>query len=94
MGFKKKRGMSIDYAGQGLVYFTCANYKHLPIKYRRKIDDAINDVGGFDSEALRSLVLDVRQSVLSVSMGYCISEAKLIKLRQNFYKRMYAELTK
>ena len=94
MGFKKKRGMSLDYNEQGFVYFTCANYRRLPIKYRRKIDDAINDVGGFDSEALRSLVLDVRQSVLSVSMEYCIAESKLNKLRRKFYERVYAELTK
>lgn len=94
MAFKKKRGMSLDYNEQGFVYFTCANYKHLPTKYRKKIDDAINDVGGFDSEALRSLVLDVRQSVLSVSMEYCIGEASLNRLRQKFYKRAYEELTK
>lgn len=94
MAFKKKRGMSLDYNEQGFVYFTCANYRHLPTKERRKIDALIVDVGGFDCEALRSLMLDVRQSVLSVSMEYCISEASLNRLRQKFYDRAYAELTK
>ena len=94
MAFKKKRGMTIDYAGQGIVYFTCANYKHLPTKYRRKIDDVINCVGGFDCEALRVLVLDARQSIVSVSMEYCINERRLNNLRNLFYEKMYAELTK
>ena len=94
MGFKKKRGIELNYYQQGYIYFVCANYKRLPKSMRAKLDRVVNDVGGFDGDALSKLLFDVNSSVLSVGMEYNLQEGKLCRLRAEFYKRAYRELTK
>ncbi len=94
MGFKKKRGIKLDYYQQGYIYFVCANYKRLPQGMRTKLDRVVRDVGGFDGDALSKLLFDVSSSVLSVSLEFSLSEGKLCRMREEFYKRAYRELTK
>ena len=94
MGFKKKRGIKLDYYQQGYIYFVCANYKRLPKTIRSKLDRVVCDVGGFDGDALSKLLFDVSSSVLSVSLEFNLSEGKLCRMREEFYRRAYRELTK
>ncbi len=94
MAFKKKRGIKLDYYQQGYIYFVCANYKRLPQGMRSKLDRIVRDVGGFDGDALAKLLFDVSSSVLSVSLNFSLSEGKLCRMREEFYKRAYRELTK
>lgn len=84
--FKKRRGVHVPYNKQGLIYFTCVNYKDMPEEVQRKILNMCMEIGGGDYRALFELVTNDSKSVLSVSLEYFINEKRLYKMRKAFYE--------
>ena len=84
--FKKRRGIKLSYNKQGLIYFTCMNYKDMPDYIKEKIIDLCEDVGKEYSEVLFKVVTDSNRSIRSLSMEYHISEMSLYRYRKKFYE--------
>lgn len=85
--FKKRRGIKIPYNKQGLVYFTCVNYKDMPEDIQEKIKKLCCDIGGEEYyEVLFKVVTDSSKSIRSLAMEYYISEMSLYRFRKQFYE--------
>ena len=84
--FKKRRGIHIPYNKQGLVYFTCVNYKDMPAHIQNKIVRLCNEVGKEYAEVLYKVVTDSNKSIRALAMEYHISETQLYHYRKRFYE--------
>ena len=84
--FKKRRGIHIPYNKQGLIYFTCMNYKDMPDYIKEKIINLCEEVGKEHYEVLFKVVTDSNRSIRSLSMEYHISEMSLYRYRKKFYE--------
>ena len=85
--FKKRRGIHIPYNKQGLIYFTCMNFKDMPEYIQQKITQLCNDIGGEDyAEVLFAVVTDSNKSIKALSMEHHISEMNLYRYREKFYE--------
>lgn len=84
--FKKRRGIKLSYNRQGLIHFTCINWKIQPKEIQDKIFDLCQEVGGEDAQALEE-VMTTEKSILSISMKYFVSEKRLYTLRKMFYEK-------
>lgn len=92
--FRKRRGIHIPYNKQGLIYFTCVNYKDMPEDIQQKIVNICNDVGGEDyADVLYKVVTDSNRSIRSLSIEYHISETQLYYYRKKFYE-MWEEISR
>ena len=85
--FKKRRGIHIPYEKQGLIYFTCVNYKDLPDEVTQKITNICNEVGKEHAMALFEVVTNSSKSIRSLAMEYHISETQLYHYRKKFYEK-------
>ena len=85
--FKKRRGIHIPYNKQGLIYFSCMNYKDMPEDVQNKIVNLCNEVGGKEyADVLFAVVTDSTKSIRALSMEYHISEMSLYRYRKKFYE--------
>ena len=85
--FKKRRGIHIPYNKQGLIYFSCMNYKDMPDDVQNKIVNLCNEVGGEEyADVLFAVVTDSTKSIRALSMEYHISEMSLYRYRKKFYE--------
>lgn len=84
--FKKKRGINIDYNKQGLIYFTCLDYKNQPERIQKKILNLCIDIAESDYKALYDVLTSSNKNILSISLEHYISEKKLYLLRKKFYE--------
>lgn len=84
--FKKLRSIHIPYNTQGLIYFTCLNYKNQPFEIQRKINNLCLEVAGEHYRALFALMTDDTRSVRSVAIEHYISETQLYYYRKKFYE--------
>lgn len=84
--FKKRRGIHIPYNKQGLIYFTCVNYKAMPEPIQDKIMRLCHEVGKEHAEVLFEVVTNSNKSIHSLSMEYNISETQLYHYRKKFYE--------
>lgn len=85
--FKKRRGIKIPYNKQGLIYFTCVNYKDMPEDVQQRIVDLCDEIGGNEyADVLFRVVTDSTKSIRSLSMEHHISEMSLYRLRKRFYE--------
>lgn len=84
--FKKRRGIHIPYNKQGLIYFTCVNYKAMPEHIQDKIMRLCHEVGKEHAEVLFEVVTNSNKSIRSLSMEYNISETQLYHYRKKFYE--------
>ncbi len=85
--FKKRRGIKIPYNKQGLIYFTCVNYKDMPDDIQQRIVQLCDEVGGDDyADVLFAAVTDSTKSIRSLSMEYHVSEMSLYRYRKKFYE--------
>ena len=84
--FKKRRGIKLPYNKQGLIYFTCMNYKDAPDDVRDKIKNLCQEVGGEYAEVLYKVVTDSNRSVRSLAIEYHTSERTLYRYRKKFYE--------
>ncbi len=87
--FKKRRGIKLPYNKQGLIYFTCVNYKDMPEDVQNKIINLCNEVGKQHADVLFAVVTNSSKSIRSLSIEYHISEMSLYRYRKKFYEAWY-----
>lgn len=84
--FKKRRGIKIPYNRQGLIHFTCVNYRDLPDEVVRKITRMCDDIGKEHALVLFEVVTNDTKSIRALAMEYHISESQLYLYRKRFYE--------
>ena len=84
--FKKRRGIKLPYNKQGLIYFTCVNYKDFPEEVLQKIEMLCDEIGKEHSEVLFEVMTNSSKSIRALSMDYHISETQLYHYRKKFYE--------
>ncbi len=91
--FRKLRGVKLSYIEQGVIYFTCMNYKNLSEPTREKIHNLCEEVCkvcGEEAElyekALLEFVTNQYVGVTGIVMKYYVSDKLLYKLRRKFYE--------
>lgn len=86
--FRKRKGIKLSYARQGLIYFTCLNYAELAEEEQHRILNICAEVGGEYYPALFALMTS-GENITKTSMEYYISETILYGLRRKFYEKWY-----
>lgn len=84
--FKKRKGINVPYNKQGLIYFTCVNFKDMPEDVQNRVKMLCDDIGKEYAEVLFKVVTDGNKSIRSLSMEYHISETQLYYYRKLFYE--------
>ncbi len=84
--FKKRRSVSGSYAKQGLIYFTCLDYKNQPRHMQRKIENLCVRHGGSYYQALFETVTTDIEPVAVCMRHYISSQTTLNKLIKTFYE--------
>lgn len=84
--FRKKRGIRLNYNKQGLIHFTCLDWKSQPKEIQDKIFDLCQDIGREDAQALEEIVT-TEKSIVEISLKYHLNEKYLYKMRKLFYER-------
>lgn len=85
MGFKKLRGVNLSEEQQGLIRYTCLNYKELTPTMQKKIRRLCQEHGGLYGAALWEIMC-TKESVTSISMRNHVSESLLYDMRKKFYE--------
>lgn len=85
--FKKKRGIRLTYAQQGLIYFTCINARGRGDEVEEHVRDLCSKIAGAEADALYEVLTNEHKSVLSVSLEYYIPEKTLYRWRKEFYEK-------
>lgn len=83
--FRKLRGVHIPYARQGLIRFTCLNYRDEPETVQGRIDRLCRAAGGAYAYELH-LVMCTPRTIRSISMERHVSESTLYRIRARFYE--------
>lgn len=84
--FKKRKGINVPYNKQGLIYFTCVNFKDMPEDVQNRVKMLCDVIGKEYAEVLFKVVTDGNKSIRSLSMEYHISETQLYHYRKLFYE--------
>lgn len=85
--FRKLRGVRLSYIEQGLIYFTCANFRHQTKEIQKRIKSLCVEVGGDYADALFDVLTKVGQySVERIAMEHYVSPETLYRLRRRFYE--------
>ena len=71
---------------QGLVYYTCRNYKDMPEYIQLQIKDVCNQVDKYNSEALLKFLITDNNKM--VTIDYYVSISTLNRLRAKFFKKV------
>ena len=85
MGFKKLRGVSLPEEKQGLIRYTCLNYRDQSAHIQKKIRRLCSEHGGLYGAALWE-VMCTMESVTSISVRHCVSESNIYRMRKEFYE--------
>ena len=85
MSFKKLRGVDLPEEKQGLIRYTCLNYRDLSTRTQEKIRRLCQEHGGSYGAALWE-VMCTRESIVSISMRHNVSESLLYEMRRLFYE--------
>ena len=89
----KKRGKfhplrieGVPEAQQGLIFYLCLCYKHLPEHKRHILDEYYERIGKQHAAALRAM-MQTDESFVKICMdNYIASQTTLNRLRNKFYK--------
>lgn len=84
--FKKRRGIKLPYNKQGLIYFTCVNYRDFPEEVLQKIEMLCDEIGKEHSDVLFEVMTNSSKSIRALAMDYHISETQLYHYRKKFYE--------
>lgn len=79
------RGVDLPYIKQGLIYFTCRNYKDQPVEIRHKIINLCLACGKDHYQALFDVVTSSK-SMVQISMDHHICQTQLYLMRKKFYE--------
>ena len=92
--FRELRGVRLSYEKQGLIYFTCMNYRKQSEEVKQKITDLCGEVCrtcGTDAElyykALFELLTNPYMTAEGVVIKYFVSDKQLYNLRRSFYEK-------
>lgn len=85
--FKKRKGIKLPYNKQGLIYFTCLDYKNQPREIQDKIKRNCEEVGGEEYKKALFEFVTTDKSAVSISMKNYLSEGTLYVLRKKFYEK-------
>lgn len=83
--FKRLRSVAKSYNEQGLIFFTCSNYRRQPEWMRKKIDGLCERVGGEYAPALKEF-LTTDADWRYVCRKHHISDRTLERARKRFYE--------
>ncbi len=84
--FKKKKGIKVPYNKQGLIYFTCVNFKDQPRKVQEKIERLCEEIGGDEYKKALFEFVTTDSSAVKISLKHYLSEGTLYVLRKKFYE--------
>ncbi len=84
--FKKKRGIRLPYNKQGLIYFTCMDFKNQPAKVQRKIKDMCEKIGGDNSTALFEVLTNDKKSLERIADENFLTVKSLCEMRKKLYE--------
>lgn len=94
--FKKLEKLNIPYERQGLIYFTCMNYKDLPPYEQEKILQLCIEISSEHYQALFKMVTTDSSTypVWKIATDYYLDQGLLYKLRRRFYQRWNEDFKK
>lgn len=84
--FKKKKSINLSYIKQGLIYFTCMDYKNQPFEVKQKINNLCLEVAGEHHRALFAMLTDDTKNIHGIALAHYISETQLYYYRKKFYE--------
>jgi hypothetical protein len=90
--FKKRRGIKLSYAEQGLIHFLCLNADKLGIGIRIRI--LCIDIAREDWPALFEVLTNDNVAVYGIAMKYYTNDRKLYTCRKKFYEVFAKEVFK
>lgn len=90
--FKKRRGISLPYKTQGLIYFMCVNFNIMPEWVQQGIRNACNKIAGDDSKALFEVLTNDSLSIDAIARKHYLNEKKLYRWRKEFYENAHESL--
>jgi len=84
--FRKMRGCKKPEKVQGLIFYTCLDYRNQPKHIQQKIDRLCLAAGGQYAAALKEFLLHAdRRSPDGIAMEYYCSANTLYAARRRFY---------
>ena len=86
--FKKMPSLKMPYNKQGLIYFLCHNYEHMPFEIQKRIINSCIKAGGEYYNSLFELMTTDKPIQLIAMDGY-VSERHLRRLRRKFYEHFF-----
>lgn len=85
--FKKRKGIKVSYNRQGLICFTCLDYKNQPIQTKSKILNLRSEVGKEHYIALFEMLTTDTNVEQICNKHHIGSSTTLYRLRKDFYER-------
>lgn len=85
MGFKKLRGIDLPEEQQGLIRYTCLNWRTQPVWVQEKIRYICEQCAGAYQHALFE-VMTTNSSITAIAMEHALSESMLYAMRKRFYE--------
>ena len=85
MGFKKMRGIDLPEEQQGLIRYTCLNWRTQPVWVQEKIRYICEQCAGAYHHALFE-VMTTNRSITAIAMEHALSESLLYAMRKRFYE--------
>lgn len=94
--FKKLEKLNVPYDRQGLIYFTCMNYKDLPPHEQEKILQLCIEVtADYYQPLFKMVTTDVSlYPAWRIAMDYYMDVGRLYKLRRSFYQKWNEDFKK
>lgn len=86
MAFKKLRGVDLPEEKQGLIRYTCLDWRSQPVWVQEKIRYICEQAAGAYQHALFE-VMTTNRSITAIAMEHAISESMLYTMRKSFYER-------
>lgn len=93
MKFKSGSRYGIPEEKQGLIYFTCVNYRDRPENLQHLIMNLCLEIGGEHYQALFEAVT-TRRNILPVASDHYMDESTLWRLCRDFYREYYRRYEK
>lgn len=85
MGFKKLRGIDLPEEQQGLIRYTCLNWRTQPVWVQEKIRYICEQCAGAYQHTLFEVMTTTR-SIAAIAMEHALSESMLYAMRKKFYE--------
>lgn len=88
--FRIKRGIKLSYTKQGLIYFTCMDYKNQPQQVKDKILNLCIEIAKESYKALFETMTNEYKTVPGIALEHYVSERTLHRWRKKFYESWFS----